>query len=79
MLIVMIIIYINRLSHLGAVQVSCDRSRGEGGYPKCSLSLIRGEGDTVNDHSIMIMHWRGGGRSHNDHSISLLFFGLELQ
>ena len=44
--------------HLGAVQVSCDRSRGEGGYPKCSLSLTRGEGGgTVklslnHDHSL---------------------------
>ena len=65
---------------LGAVQVSCDRSRGEGGVPQMlTFAHKGGRGGTANDHSIMIMHWGGGGRSHNDHLITLLIFGQELQ
>ena len=52
---------------------------GGGGTPNAHFCSQEGEGGTVNDHLIMIMHWGGGGRSHNDHSITLLFFGLELQ
>ena len=49
----------------GAVQVSCDQSRGEGGYPKSSLSLTGGEGGVPKEakfaHSPSIMRSRRGG------------------
>ena len=52
---------------------------GRGGTSNAHFCSQGGEGDTVNDHSIMIMHWGGGGRSHNDHLITLMIFGQELQ
>ena len=65
---------------LGAVQVSRDRSRGEGGVPQnITFDHQGGGGSRANDHLIMIMHKGGGGRSNNDHLITLLFLVLEEQ
>ena len=52
---------------------------GERGTPNAHFCSRGGRGGTVNDHSIMIMHWGGGGRSHNNHLITLMIFGQELQ
>ena len=49
-----ICVNLKTLALLGAVQVSRDRSRGEGGYPKISLLITRGEGGV----------WRGSKSDH---------------